>query len=542
MSYHSIKEHRVQKQKERERRKDSAWSVIKSNPDGLKILSRHVPSFEHLLTPADIEYILSNKDAIEKKQKEINNKRWQESIADDNFVRWQQGFCDEARSLLDEHISNWGGYYYFPTFLKRDSDGSATRTKLMVWQFFPNGSCLDESLDYSTCQHFSPQFIHIDELKSQRRSWTQNVYDNLNNFLESLNNLSECPEENPFAIIFNESKSDWSQSAYDFHYSKIRPNIPNCKIYHWKNDDLDGISDYKYCVIVDVYTENDELINNCERIFKKARTKLIYISLQKIYSTEEMKSIIKEAEIKKQKEEEEKKRIEEELRKKQLEDEQRRKEQAILQLQREQEIQKLTEKYCNLLPLFAELLPEKIGTMPYWHMLDYYPTTCDFKATAQMWDDRNTVWDFKNDPSKNISPNDHSAAMQDVIYSVSSELQRRFGADPLKILTLVCIPASSNSKNKLRYEDFSQQLCSRTGMTNSFDKITITCDATPKHEGGTGMPTLEFDNAFFKGKYIVLFDDVVTSGKSMIRFKQRLESLGAKVICAISIGKTKHTL
>ena len=37
---------------------------------------------------------------------------------------------------------------------------------------------------------------------------------------------------------------------------------------------------------------------------------------------------------------------------------------------------------------------------------------------------------------------------------------------------------------------------------------------------------------------MILFDDVVTKGRSMLEFKQLLESKGATIICALSIGRT----
>lgn len=77
-------------------------------------------------------------------------------------------------------------------------------------------------------------------------------------------------------------------------------------------------------------------------------------------------------------------------------------------------------------------------------------------------------------------------------------------------------------------------------MDNAFEHIQVVEDATPKHLGGTGTPVLHFDENFFKGRYILLFDDVITKGNSMLRFKLKLEALGATVIAGVSIGKTTH--
>ena len=51
---------------------------------------------------------------------------------------------------------------------------------------------------------------------------------------------------------------------------------------------------------------------------------------------------------------------------------------------------------------------------------------------------------------------------------------------------------------------------------------------------------LQFDRDFFKGRYVILFDDIITRGDSMSSFKEKMQQLGAIVIAGVSIGKTKH--
>ena len=50
----------------------------------------------------------------------------------------------------------------------------------------------------------------------------------------------------------------------------------------------------------------------------------------------------------------------------------------------------------------------------------------------------------------------------------------------------------------------------------------------------------QFDENSFKGKFVLLFDDVSTTGASIYNYKMRIEKLGAKVIGACTIGRTKH--
>lgn len=220
-----------------------------------------------------------------------------------------------------------------------------------------------------------------------------------------------------------------------------------------------------------------------------------------------------ERENRRKREEEERKRIEEE-----------RKAAYI------RELRNCVSHWCSLYSAY--------GVLHYNYLIPYYPTTCEFEATQSEWENRWLIWNFKNDPKK-TSPVKHEDALSKIIPRMTRMLKDTFGTY-LSQLTLVCISASSQSANEARFHDFSQKLAAETGMSNAYPYIQITKDATPKHLGGTGMPTLQFDENYFKGRYILLFDDVITRGKSMIRFKTKLESLGASVIAGFSIGRTKH--
>lgn len=179
------------------------------------------------------------------------------------------------------------------------------------------------------------------------------------------------------------------------------------------------------------------------------------------------------------------------------------------------------------------------SSLPYCYLMPYYPTTCDFEATASEWNDRHLIWNFKNTPGKTLKI-EHDRALNVIIPRLKKQLMNTFG-DRTKYLTLVCIPASSRSANESRFKEFSERLTRETGMENSYDRIQITQDATPKHLGGTGTPEVRFDRSFFNGKNVILFDDVITRGDSMLRYRNLLVSLGARVIAGMSIGKTSHS-
>lgn len=177
----------------------------------------------------------------------------------------------------------------------------------------------------------------------------------------------------------------------------------------------------------------------------------------------------------------------------------------------------------------------------YNYLLNYYPTTCTFEANEREWNDRWTIWNFKNTPGK-TSSRDHNNALAIVIPKIKIKLIETFGEHSLKYLTLVCIPASSQEKTKARYEEFSRRLCNETGMINAYEHMNVIYSSSEKKFGGSGIDTnnVSFETGYFRGKYILLFDDVITKGESMLKFKIKMEELGATVVGGFSIGKTKH--
>lgn len=221
-----------------------------------------------------------------------------------------------------------------------------------------------------------------------------------------------------------------------------------------------------------------------------------------------------------------------------------RREREKKEAERAAELERLkeVERIKKSLPSKVSSWGNSIGGLRYDYLLKYYPTTCDFEACQSEWDDRWTVWNFKNTPGK-TNPARHSQALDDVIPRLKSKLNSTFGQSSLKYLTLVCIPASNATKTQARYKEFSQRLCRETGMINAYDYMDVVSSSEEKKFGGSGVSTdnVSFDSSFFRGKYVILFDDVITKGESMLRFKRKMESLGATVVGGLSIGKTTHS-
>lgn len=172
---------------------------------------------------------------------------------------------------------------------------------------------------------------------------------------------------------------------------------------------------------------------------------------------------------------------------------------------------------------------DNIKGIPYYFFYHYYPTRFN-DISSESEKARRLIWNFKDGITTNTVSN-----------LLSNKLKETFSNYELSELTLVCIPASTIDANIERYQTFSKTVCSATGMKNGFTKIQITKEKTPAHLSANHVSEpaeYYFDSSFFKGAKVILFDDVVTKGRSMAQFKQYLEDIGADVICAISIGRT----
>lgn len=113
----------------------------------------------------------------------------------------------------------------------------------------------------------------------------------------------------------------------------------------------------------------------------------------------------------------------------------------------------------------------------------------------------------------------------------------------VKDLCLVCIPASTRLINQRRWENFSNTICKTLNISNGFEHITILKEKEPKHL--THQYTkgeYKYDYEFFKGKKIIVFDDLVTRGICMSTMVEEIKEAGGIVIDTLSIARTIYFL
>ena len=145
-----------------------------------------------------------------------------------------------------------------------------------------------------------------------------------------------------------------------------------------------------------------------------------------------------------------------------------------------------------------------------FNFFDYLPTK--YKASARDWQVRKYVWAFK----------DGKCAVS-AAQLVAKKIREQFGTS--------------------RYREFSEEVARLSGAVNGYSHITVEGERLAIHESKSGkhvndVQVINFDKGFFKGKKVLVFDDVITRGYSYARFACHLEMLGASVLGGMFLAKT----
>lgn len=163
----------------------------------------------------------------------------------------------------------------------------------------------------------------------------------------------------------------------------------------------------------------------------------------------------------------------------------------------------------------------------------YYPARIRNVGEKEIAD-RQLVFDFKD-----------GRAYEEVAQRTATAMTERYGASCANIV-FSPVPASSSEKNEIRYKAFCQRVCELTGAINGYDYVSVSGERLTIHEHRKAekevrkVNVIEFDSAFFNGKSVVVFDDVITKGLSYAVYANLLESLGANVLGGVFLARTHY--
>jgi len=178
----------------------------------------------------------------------------------------------------------------------------------------------------------------------------------------------------------------------------------------------------------------------------------------------------------------------------------------------------------------GEILPtpkEKYG-FKYFYYFAYYPTR--FEVSEEFHKRRIIVWNFKDG---HIS--------EKVANAFKGDIDHLNLTKPYSDWWLCIIPASTEAKTETRFKKFCETFCRGTHINNGYFLITVTENREARHlsedrDSVNILDVIEFGNV--RGKRILLFDDIYTTGKSFTRVARKLISLGAIEVIGLFLGKT----
>lgn len=123
---------------------------------------------------------------------------------------------------------------------------------------------------------------------------------------------------------------------------------------------------------------------------------------------------------------------------------------------------------------------------------------------------------------------------------------RALAATDMSEVVIVCIPASTTAAHVRRWKRFSSELCRLTGAVNGFDRVQVSgsrkrAHVTGEYELCTNIKRyVHVDADFFRGKRVLVIDDIYTTGQSSSAFIALMQAAGADVLGALFLGRTRR--
>ena len=125
------------------------------------------------------------------------------------------------------------------------------------------------------------------------------------------------------------------------------------------------------------------------------------------------------------------------------------------------------------------------------------------------------------------------------------EFARAMTGMDLHEATVVCIPARTRYSNVRRWKRFSDLLCRATGATDGFPHVHVSGSRTRVHITGDHSVCqnikhyVDIEHEFFRGRTVIVIDDICTTGQTSLTFVEALRNAGATVPVVICLAKTQ---
>lgn len=164
-------------------------------------------------------------------------------------------------------------------------------------------------------------------------------------------------------------------------------------------------------------------------------------------------------------------------------------------------------------------------------LYQYVPQRCLGRAPFELQDLHRVILAFKD--GRNVYTR---WAARRFAYALS-------GMD-MRDVAIACVPASTAYADARRWKRFSHMLCTMTRAMDAYPHVHVAGSRTRAHVTGEHAlaanikhyVTIDLD--WFRGRKVVVIDDIITTGQSSEAFIALLKASGAQVMMALFLAKT----
>jgi len=165
--------------------------------------------------------------------------------------------------------------------------------------------------------------------------------------------------------------------------------------------------------------------------------------------------------------------------------------------------------------------------LSYYYTMEYLPTR--YEASQSEWNNRRAVWNFKE-----------GNCSSEIIDSLANYVKKIVCGS--KSDYVICfIPASTSYKTNNRYGNVARRLTAITGVQATLSAISKESDSESGYIAGKSCnPTADFvfSSSYFRGKKVILIDDVITRGRTFTDTALKLLNNGADSVVGLFVAKT----
>ena len=212
-----------------------------------------------------------------------------------DYLDWalrQKSYSDKLKSAKPVILSHWGDYSYNVSIPGRDSAGRKRIFRFQIENLFCESFSTAQGLEYDFYPRPKENSTKVAELYAGRRHYVSCVFDKIAAYILSM-------PDRPVVFIADQPVADW-KNLVDFHFAYFLDVLDDLgvKCLDWSDlSELDSLQSNNI-VIVELVSNNDRLIFNCEQVLKASATSmpvLTYFSLLKEYDRSEMSDLIEAA-------------------------------------------------------------------------------------------------------------------------------------------------------------------------------------------------------------------------------------------------------